>query len=90
MGHYVKILCDEIFGREHFISDIVRIKCNPKILSAELMEILKTEFCFMQKAINMFGMKFMRKSQKMIYINDLKSKIKSFYTIIPLHAPTAK
>lgn len=30
MGHYVKILCDEIFGRENFINDITRIKCNPK------------------------------------------------------------
>lgn len=30
MGHYVKILMDEIFGQDHFINDITRIKCNPK------------------------------------------------------------
>jgi len=30
MGHYVKVLMDEIFGQGHFISDISRIKCNPK------------------------------------------------------------
>ena len=29
-GHYVKILMDEIFGEEHFVNDIARIKCNPK------------------------------------------------------------
>ena len=30
IGHYVKILMDEIFGRENFRNDIARIKCNPK------------------------------------------------------------
>jgi adenine-specific DNA-methyltransferase len=30
VGHYVKILLDEVFGEEHFINDIARIKCNPK------------------------------------------------------------
>src|SRR5574344_2542749 len=30
MGHYVKILMDEIFGIENFRNDITRIKCNPK------------------------------------------------------------
>src|SRR3989344_5748014 len=30
VGHYVKILLDEIFGDENFRSDITRIKCNPK------------------------------------------------------------
>ncbi len=30
IGHYVKILLDEIFGAERFINDITRIKCNPK------------------------------------------------------------
>lgn len=33
VGHYVKCLMDTIFGREHFISDITRIKCNPKNFS---------------------------------------------------------
>jgi len=30
IGHYVKILMDEIFGEENFRNDITRIKCNPK------------------------------------------------------------
>jgi adenine-specific DNA-methyltransferase len=30
MGHYVKILMDEVFGADHFVNDITRIKCNPK------------------------------------------------------------
>ncbi len=30
IGHYVKIIMDEIFGIENFINHISRIKCNPK------------------------------------------------------------
>jgi adenine-specific DNA-methyltransferase len=30
VGHYVKVLMDEIFGEDRFINDIARIKCNPK------------------------------------------------------------
>lgn len=30
IGHYVKIVLDEVFGRENFRNDITRIKCNPK------------------------------------------------------------
>ncbi len=30
IGHYVKIIMDEVFGYPNFINDITRIKCNPK------------------------------------------------------------
>lgn len=30
MGHYVKILMDEVFGEGRFINNITRVKCNPK------------------------------------------------------------
>lgn len=30
VGHYIKILCDEIFGQDNFINDIARVKSNPK------------------------------------------------------------
>jgi adenine-specific DNA-methyltransferase len=30
IGHYVKIVMDEVFGYDNFINDITRIKCNPK------------------------------------------------------------
>lgn len=30
MGHYIKIVMDEVFGRENFMNDIARIKCHPK------------------------------------------------------------
>ena len=30
IGHYVKIMMDEVFDAENFRNDITRIKCNPK------------------------------------------------------------
>lgn len=30
LGHYIKIILDEIFGRENFLNEITRIKSNPK------------------------------------------------------------
>lgn len=29
IGHYVKVMLDEVFGIENFRNDITRIKCNP-------------------------------------------------------------
>lgn len=33
MGHYVKIIMDEVFGEDNYINEITRIKCNPKNFS---------------------------------------------------------
>lgn len=33
IGHYVKIIMDEVFGYKNYINDITRIKCNPKNFS---------------------------------------------------------
>lgn len=30
IGHYVKIIMDDVFGYKNFINEITRIKCNPK------------------------------------------------------------
>ncbi len=30
IGHYLKVMMDEVFGIENFRNDITRIKCNPK------------------------------------------------------------
>lgn len=30
IGHYVKVMLDEVFGIDNFRNDITRIKCNPK------------------------------------------------------------
>lgn len=30
IGHYLKVMMDEVFGMENFRNDITRVKCNPK------------------------------------------------------------
>src|SRR5216684_1077337 len=30
VGHYAKVVLDEIFGKGNFINEIIRVKCNPK------------------------------------------------------------
>jgi adenine-specific DNA-methyltransferase len=49
MGHYVKILMDEVFGEQHFINDIARIKCNPKNFSRAAYGNIKDMILFYSK-----------------------------------------
>lgn len=89
IGHYVKIIMDEVFGVENFRNDITRIKCNPKNFQRKSYGNVKDMILFYSK------------TKKYIW-NDIKEnienddKIKRFskvdingrrYTTIPLHAP---
>lgn len=89
MGHYVKVLMDEIFGQQNFINDITRIKCNPKNFSRKGYGNVKDMILFYSKTKN--------------YVwNDPRDKVaatqndirfKQFddngrrFTTTPLHAP---
>lgn len=89
IGHYVKILMDEIFGIENFRNDITRIKCNPKNFNRDAYGNIKDLILFYSK------------SKKPIWNNPLVSysdedidklfkkidKNGRKYTTIPLHAP---
>lgn len=89
IGHYVKIIMDEIFGIQNFRNDITRIKCNPKNFNRKAFGNVKDLILFYSKSEN-------------IIWNELKTpytendKVKLFpklesngrrYTTIPLHAP---
>lgn len=90
MGHYFKIILDEIFGIKNFKNDITRIKSNPKNFDRKAYGNEKDMILFYSK-----------NSQKNIW-NEIKitldeSEIASKftkidadgrrYTTIPLHAP---
>lgn len=89
IGHYVKIIMDEIFGIENFRNDITRIKCNPKNFERNAYGNIKDLILFYSK------------SKKSIWNNPLvpynDSDIEKLftkkdangrrYTTIPLHAP---
>ncbi|TAG07560.1 MAG: site-specific DNA-methyltransferase [Cytophagia bacterium] len=90
IGHYVKIIMDEIFGIENFKNDITRIKCNPKNFARKGYGNMKDMILFYSKTD-----KLIWNEPKTPYTED--NKIKLFpkldkngrrYTTIPLHAPS--
>ncbi len=89
IGHYVKIIMDEVFGIENFRNDITRIKCNPKNFTRKGFGNLKDMILFYSKTD-----KLIWNEPKTPYTEE--DKIKLFpkiekngrrYTTIPLHAP---
>lgn len=55
IGHYVKILMDEVFGAENFRNDITRIKCNPKNFERRAYGNIKDVIYFYSKKTNLKG-----------------------------------
>lgn len=89
IGHYVKIVMDEIFGIENFRNDITRIKCNPKNFARKGFGNMKDLILFYSKSDNLIW-----NEPKIPYTEE--DKLKLFpktekdgrrYTTIPLHAP---
>jgi len=89
IGHYVKIIMDEVFGRKNFRNDITRIKCNPKNFSRKGFGNIKDLILFYSKTEN-----YTWNEPKMPFTEE--EIVKLFkkltpggrrYTTIPLHAP---
>lgn len=94
IGHYIKVLMDEVFGIENFRSDISRIKCNPKNFSRKGYGNIKDMILFYSKGPD-FIWNEPRVPMSEEDINRLYSKVDSHgrrYTTVPVHAPgeTAK
>jgi adenine-specific DNA-methyltransferase len=88
IGHYVKIVMDEIFGIGNFRNDITRVKCNPKNFARKGYGNVKDLILFYSKSDNMIW-----NEPKTPYTEDDKQKLfpktenGRRYTTIPLHAP---
>ncbi len=89
IGHYVKILMDEVFGIENFRNDITRVKCNPKNFARKGYGNMKDMILFYSKSENLIW-----NEPKTPYTEEDKLKLFSKlekngrrYTTIPLHAP---
>ena len=50
IGHYIKIIMDEVFGEENFRNDITRIKCNPKNFERKAYGNIKDIIYFYSKS----------------------------------------
>ncbi len=89
IGHYVKILMDEIFGIENFRNDITRIKCNPKNFNRSAFGNIKDMILFYTKTKNAIWNNPLVPYDE-CDIKKLFPKIDKMgrrYTTIPLHAP---
>lgn len=89
IGHYVKIIMDEIFGSENFRNDITRIKCNPKNFNRKAYGNIKDLILFYTKSSNYIWnepmLPYTEKDIKNLYKKkDINGRA---YTTIPLHAP---
>jgi adenine-specific DNA-methyltransferase len=89
IGHYIKIIMDEVFGVENFKNDITRIKCNPKNFDRKAYGNIKDMILFYSKT-----KKAIWNDSKITMNNDdIKKLFKKqdkngrYYTTIPLHAP---
>jgi len=89
IGHYVKVMMDEVFGIENFRNDITRIKCNPKNFDRLGYSNMKDLILFYTKSSkpiwNEPREKYTEKD-----IENLFSKIDKQgrrYITVPIHAP---
>lgn len=89
IGHYIKIIMDEIFGRHHFRNDITRIKCKPKNFMRKAYGNIKDLILFYTKT-NKYTWNEAKVPLSEEEIKKLFKKIDKkgrHYTTIPLHAP---
>lgn len=89
IGHYVKVLMDEIFGIKNFRNDITRIKCNPKNFDRRAYGNIKDLILFYSKSDkptwNDTRIPFSEEDITTLFKKIDKSGRR--YTTIPLHAP---
>lgn len=89
IGHYVKVMMDEIFGMENFRNDITRIKCNPKNFARSAYGNIKDLILFYSKSNNIIWNEPIstytgREKEKLFSKVDKDGRK---YTTVPIHAP---
>ncbi|MGD9978793.1 MAG: site-specific DNA-methyltransferase [Bacteroidales bacterium] len=89
IGHYVKVMMDEVFGIENFRNDITRIKCNPKNFNRIGYGNIKDLILFYSKSTNPIWneprAKYSEKDLDKLFPKTDKQGRR--YTTVPIHAP---
>ena len=89
IGHYVKVMMDEVFGIENFRNDITRIKSNPKNFNRIGYGNIKDMILFYTKTStpiwNEPREKYTEKDLEKLF--PKKDKNGRRYTTVPIHAP---
>lgn len=89
IGHYVKIIMDEIFGIENFKNDITRIKSNPKNFFRKAYGNEKDLILFYAKnnKTNIWNDIRIELNNNELIEKFKKKDEYGYYNTIPLHAP---
>ncbi len=89
IGHYVKVMMDEVFGIKNFRNDITRVKTNPKNFNRTGYGNIKDLILFYSKAEkpiwNEPRQAYTEKDIEKLF--SKKGKNGKRYTTVPLHAP---
>ncbi len=89
IGHYVKIMMDEVFGINNFRNDITRIKCNPKNFKRTGYGNIKDLILFYSKSLKPIWhepkQKYTERDLEKLFAK--KDKNGRRYTTVPIHAP---
>ena len=89
IGHYVKIVMDEVFGLDNFRNDITRIKCNPKNFNRTGYGNIKDLILFYSKSSSPIWNEPREKytEQDLEKLFPKKNNEGRSYTTVPIHAP---
>jgi len=89
VGHYIKIIMDEVFGPENFRNDITRIKCNPKNFQRKGYGNIKDLILFYTKTDDFTWNEPMegRADEEISRLFNKTDEQGRKYTTNPLHAP---
>lgn len=94
IGHYIKVLMDEVFGKTNFLNDLTRIKCNPKNFKRKAYGNIKDMILVYSKTGNHIWneQKIQQSEEEIDKLYKRIDKNGRRYTTIPVHAPgeTAK
>lgn len=89
IGHYLKVMMDEVFGMENFRNDITRVKCNPKNFNRIGYGNVKDMILFYTKTSTPIWNE-PREAYKTEDVQRLFPKVDDKgrrYTTVPIHAP---
>jgi len=89
IGHYVKVMMDEVFGIENFRNDITRVKCNPKNFDRIGYGNVKDLILFYTKTDKpIWNEPRIRYSEKdLARLFPKQDNVGRRYTTVPIHAP---
>jgi len=93
VGHYAKCVLDEVFGKENFINEIVRVKCNPKNYTSSgfgnihyvIYSYAKSDEYTWNKILGPVTPEDLEEGFPLI-----EPKTNRRYTTVPLHAPAVR